>query len=150
MPFQQRPVAGCPPGGVKSDEIEWRRIGCAVVRRVRNFVQMRHLSDAQFMQNFSRLFFPPLVNLFALKARQQPDGLLAAQTRFIYGQSSSLQAFSRKMDGSLWLLDVDSMQSQLIAPKPPGIGEIVVNASLSIHSGSLSPAPSYFRPSEKR
>ena len=64
-----------------------------------------------------------------VKGNQQPDGLLAAETRFIHGQSTSLQAFSRKQDGSLWLLDVDSMQSQLVAQKPPeGLNQFVAYA----------------------
>jgi signal transduction histidine kinase/ligand-binding sensor domain-containing protein len=50
---------------------------------------------------------------------QQPDGLPDAQAQLVYGQSQSLQAFSRKKDGSLWLTDLDSMQSQLVTQKPP-------------------------------
>jgi len=55
----------------------------------------------------------------AVKVNQQPDGLPDAQAQFVYGQSPSLQAFSHKKDGSLWLTDLESMQSQLVAQKLP-------------------------------
>jgi signal transduction histidine kinase/ligand-binding sensor domain-containing protein len=55
----------------------------------------------------------------AIRINQQPDGLPDASAQFVYGQSPSLQAFSRKKDGSLWLTDLESMQSQLVAQQPP-------------------------------
>ncbi len=55
----------------------------------------------------------------AVRINQQPDGLPGAQAQFVYGPSPSLQACSRKKDGSLWLTDLASMQSQLVAQKPP-------------------------------
>jgi signal transduction histidine kinase/streptogramin lyase len=55
----------------------------------------------------------------AVRINQQQDGLPDAQAQFVYGQSPSLQAFSRKKDGSLWLTDLDSMQSQLVTQKSP-------------------------------
>ncbi|HKQ03934.1 MAG TPA: two-component regulator propeller domain-containing protein [Blastocatellia bacterium] len=50
---------------------------------------------------------------------QQRDGLPDAQAQFVYGQTPTLQAFSRKKDGSLWLTDLDSMQSQLVTQESP-------------------------------
>lgn len=55
----------------------------------------------------------------AVRINQQPDGLPDAQAQFVYGPSQTLQAFSRKKDGSLWLTDLASMQSQLVTQKPP-------------------------------
>lgn len=64
-----------------------------------------------------------------VRLNQQPDGLPDAQAQLVYGQSQSLQAFSRKKDGSLWLTDLDSMQSQLVTQKPPeGLDTFVVYA----------------------
>ena len=54
-----------------------------------------------------------------VKLDPQPDGLRDAQAQLVYGQLQSLQAVSRKKDGSLWLTDLDSMQSQLVMQKPP-------------------------------
>jgi signal transduction histidine kinase/ligand-binding sensor domain-containing protein len=55
----------------------------------------------------------------AVRIDQRPDGLPGAPAQFVYGQSPSLQAFSRKPDGSLWLTDLDSRQSQLVTQQPP-------------------------------
>jgi signal transduction histidine kinase/ligand-binding sensor domain-containing protein len=54
-----------------------------------------------------------------VRLNQQADGLLDAQARIVYGQSQSLQAISRKKDGSLWLTDLDSLQNQLVTQKVP-------------------------------
>jgi ligand-binding sensor domain-containing protein len=72
-----------------------------------------------------RLWFESKAGLLRLengrlvRLNQQPDGLPDAQAQLVYGQSPSLQAFSRKTDGSLWLTDLDSMQSQLVTQKTP-------------------------------
>jgi signal transduction histidine kinase/ligand-binding sensor domain-containing protein len=54
-----------------------------------------------------------------MRLKEQPDGLPDTQAQLVYGQSPSVQAFSRKKDGSLWLTDLDSRQSQLVTQKPP-------------------------------
>ena len=59
-----------------------------------------------------------LENGRAVRINQQQDGLPGAPAQFVYGQSPSLQAFSRKKDGSLWLTDLASMQSQLVTQQP--------------------------------
>ena len=51
--------------------------------------------------------------------RIYPAGLPGAPAQLVYGQSQTLHAFSRKQDGSLWLTDLASMQSQLVAQEPP-------------------------------
>jgi signal transduction histidine kinase len=55
----------------------------------------------------------------AVRIYQQQDGLPGAQAQFVYGQSRTLQVFSRKKDESLWLTDLDSRQSQLVTQKLP-------------------------------
>jgi signal transduction histidine kinase/ligand-binding sensor domain-containing protein len=60
-----------------------------------------------------------LENGHMVRLNRQPDGLPDAQARFVYGQSQSLRAFSGKKDGSLWLTDLDSMNSQLVTQKLP-------------------------------
>jgi ligand-binding sensor domain-containing protein len=54
-----------------------------------------------------------------VRLNQQADGLPDPQARFVYGQSQCLQAFSRKKDGSLWLTDLDSMNSKLVTQRLP-------------------------------
>src|SRR6516162_8363061 len=51
MTFQQRLVAGRPPRGVKGDQIERRCIGRAVVRSVRNQLEMGEFPVAYLVQD---------------------------------------------------------------------------------------------------
>ncbi len=60
-----------------------------------------------------------LENGHMVRIKQQPDGLPSAQAYLVNGQSPSLQAFSRKKDGSLWLTDVESRQSHLVTQQLP-------------------------------
>lgn len=62
----------------------------------------------------------------AVKTQQQRDGLPGNQPHLVYGQQH-LQAFSRREGGSLWLTDLDSMQSHLVAQQPPEGLEIYVS-----------------------
>ena len=55
MPIQQRLVARCPPGRMECDQIERRRIGRAVIWRVRDQFEMSEFSVPHFMQDFARL-----------------------------------------------------------------------------------------------
>lgn len=55
----------------------------------------------------------------AVRINPQQDGLPGAPAQFVYGHSQTLHVFSRKKDGSLWLTDLASMQSQLVTEKPP-------------------------------
>src|SRR5216684_3362794 len=74
MPFQQRPIAGCPPGGMKSDEIEWRGIGCAVVRRMRDQLEVSKLSVANLVQDLARLCVTVVVLILCLEGAQEVEG----------------------------------------------------------------------------
>ena len=51
------------PYGVTTDEDQpqRRRIDRAIVRCVRNFIQMRHFADAQFVQDFAGFLIAPFV-----------------------------------------------------------------------------------------
>jgi signal transduction histidine kinase/ligand-binding sensor domain-containing protein len=60
-----------------------------------------------------------LENGHMVRIKQQPDGLPSAQAYLVNGQSPSLQAFSHKKDGSLWLTDVESRQSHLVTQQLP-------------------------------
>ena len=55
MPLQQRAVAGRPPGGVQGNQIERRRVGGAVIRRVRDQLEMRELAVAHLVQYLAGL-----------------------------------------------------------------------------------------------
>jgi hypothetical protein len=55
VPLDQRRVAGGPPRRVERDEIERRRVGGAVVRRMRDQFEVRQLAATQFMQDLARL-----------------------------------------------------------------------------------------------
>jgi signal transduction histidine kinase/ligand-binding sensor domain-containing protein len=85
--------------------------------------QIRFCSPAQ--DRAGRLWFESNIGLLryengrAVRINQQPDGLPDTQARLVYGHSQSLQTFSRKKDGSLWLTDLDSMQSKLVSQKLP-------------------------------
>jgi signal transduction histidine kinase/ligand-binding sensor domain-containing protein len=52
------------------------------------------------------------------KTYTMKNGLSGKQTRLVYGQRP-LQVLSVRDDGSLWLTDVDSMHSHLVAQQPP-------------------------------
>jgi signal transduction histidine kinase/ligand-binding sensor domain-containing protein len=53
------------------------------------------------------------------------NGLPGKETRLVFGRLP-MQAFSRKNDGSLWLTDLDSMQSQLVKQKPPEGFDLII------------------------
>ena len=57
------------------DQPQGCRIDRAIVRRVRNLVEVRHLSDAQFVEDFARLLIAPFVSLCSLVIGEQPDRL---------------------------------------------------------------------------
>ena len=73
MPLQQRPVAGRPPGGVESDQIERRRIGRAVVGRVRDQLEMGELAVAHLVQDLPGLSVTVVVPILGLKRAQDVE-----------------------------------------------------------------------------
>ena len=66
MPLDQRAVAGGPPRRVQRHQIERRRVGGAVVRRVRDQLEMRQLAVAQLVQDLARLGVAVVVALLRL------------------------------------------------------------------------------------
>ncbi len=50
MLFQERPIAGCAPRGMKGDQVKRRRIGRAVVRCVRDQLEMSEFPVANLVQ----------------------------------------------------------------------------------------------------
>ena len=67
MLLQQRAVAGRAPGGVQRDQIERRGIGGAVIRRVRDQLEMRQFAIAHFVQDLARLGVAIVVALLRLQ-----------------------------------------------------------------------------------
>src|SRR5882672_12647385 len=55
MPLQKAPVAGGPPGGMQSDQVERCRIRGAVVGRVWDQLEMRKFAVSHLMQNLAGL-----------------------------------------------------------------------------------------------
>src|SRR5919197_991356 len=84
MPFQQRSLAGRPPRGMKSDEIEWRGVGCAVVRRMRDQLEVSKLSIANLVQDLARLCVTVVVLVLCLEGAQD---LQAATSEIWIGQN---------------------------------------------------------------
>jgi signal transduction histidine kinase/ligand-binding sensor domain-containing protein len=62
------------------------------------------------------------------------NGLPGKQTRLVYGQRP-LQVVSVRDDGSLWLTDVDSMQSHLVAQQPPE--GLIIQISYADREGNI-------------
>src|SRR5262249_36785307 len=57
---------GCMPAD--EDEEEWCSINRTVIGRVRDFAEAGHFAHTDFVQDLSRLFFAPLVDLLPLQA----------------------------------------------------------------------------------
>src|SRR5262245_37838760 len=69
-----------------------------------------------------------------VKAYRMNHGLPGKQTRLIYGQLP-LQVLSVRDDGSLWLTDLDSMQSHLMAQQPPE--GLIIQISYADREGNI-------------
>ena len=53
MPLEEVSIAGGPPGGVQGNQIERRRVRSAVIRRVRDQLEMRQFAVADLMQDLA-------------------------------------------------------------------------------------------------
>jgi signal transduction histidine kinase/ligand-binding sensor domain-containing protein len=112
-----------PPGFMAEDQAAFFVDGQLLRWKIGNALDFRLRPPVQ--DHTGRLWFESEIGLLRLengsmvRLNQQQDGLPDAQAQLVYGQSQSVQAFSRKNDGSLWLTDLDSMQSQLVTQKPP-------------------------------
>ena len=68
VPFDQC-VAGGTPGGMQRDQVKRRGVGRAVIRRMRDQLEMRQLAIAQLMQDLARFSIAIVVALRRLNAR---------------------------------------------------------------------------------
>jgi signal transduction histidine kinase/ligand-binding sensor domain-containing protein len=73
-------------------------------------------------------------NRRTVKDYTMKNGLPGKQTRLVYGQRP-LQVLSVRDDGSLWLTDVDSMQSHLVAQQPPE--GLIIQISYADREGNI-------------
>ena len=67
MLLQQRRVAGGAPGGMQRDQIKRRGVRGAVIRRVRDQLEMREFAVAQLVQDLARLGVAIIVALLRLQ-----------------------------------------------------------------------------------
>ena len=70
MPLQEVSIAGRPPGGVQRDQIERRSVRSAVIRRVRDQLEMRQFAVADLMQDLARLGVAVVVRFFGLQGAE--------------------------------------------------------------------------------
>ena len=73
MPFQQRAIAGGAPRGVQRDQVQRRRIRRAVIRRVRDQLEMREFAVAQFVHDLARFGVAIVVALLRLPAAEHVE-----------------------------------------------------------------------------
>ena len=73
MPFEQRLVPGCPPGGVQRDEVKGGRIGRPIIGRMRDQLEVGELSVADLVRNFARLRITVVVLDLRLQCTQNVE-----------------------------------------------------------------------------
>ena len=80
MPLDQCAVAGGPPGCMQRDQIKRRRVGGAIVGRVRDQLEMRQLAVTQLVQDLAGLGVAVVVALRGLKSPQDRQRRRAANS----------------------------------------------------------------------
>lgn len=70
MALEQPGIAGAAPSGVKHDEIERRRVGGPIIRRMRNELEMCEFAHAQFVHDLARLGVAVIVFLGSLEGSE--------------------------------------------------------------------------------